>query len=88
MFYGAIILLITGVIMWFPELIAGKAHWLLTIIIPIHAAVALITIGAFIIHIYMGILLVPGGLRGILYGRVSGEWAAHHHRLWYEKLKK
>jgi len=88
MFYSAIVLLITGVIMWFPELIAGKAHWLLTIIIPIHAAAALITIGAFIIHVYMGILLVPGGLKGILYGRVSEEWAAHHHRLWYEKLKK
>lgn len=88
MYYAAIVLLITGVIMWFPELIAGKAHWLLTIIIPIHSAAALITIGAFIIHVYMGILLVPGGFKGILYGRVSEEWAAHHHRLWYEKLKK
>ncbi|HEY6249172.1 MAG TPA: formate dehydrogenase subunit gamma [Candidatus Angelobacter sp.] len=88
MFYSAIVLLITGVIMWFPELIAGRAHWLLTVIIPIHCAAALLTIGAFIIHIYMGLLLVPGGLKGILYGRVSGEWAAHHHRLWYEKIKK
>lgn len=88
MFYGAIILLITGVIMWFPEIIAGKAHWLLGIIIFIHAAAALVTIGAFIIHIYMGILMVPGGMRGIVYGRVSEEWAAHHHRLWYEKIKK
>jgi formate dehydrogenase subunit gamma len=63
-------------------------HWLLTIIIPIHAAAALVTIGAFIIHIYMGIMLVPGGLKGIAYGRVSEEWAAHHHRLWYEKIKR
>ena len=88
MFYGAIVLLITGVIMWFPELIAGRAHWLLTIIIPIHSATALITIGAFIIHVYMGVLMVPGGLKGIVYGRVSEEWAAHHHKLWYEKIKK
>jgi formate dehydrogenase subunit gamma len=87
MFYGAIVLLVTGVVMWFPELIAGKVHWLLTIIIPIHVAAALITIGAFIIHVYMGILLVPGGLKGIAYGRVSEEWAAHHHRLWYEEIK-
>lgn len=87
MFYSAIVLLITGVIMWFPELIAGPAHWLLTIVIPIHVAAALITIGAFIIHIYMGILLVSGGLKGISYGRVSEEWAAHHHRLWYDKIK-
>lgn len=88
MFYGAIVLLITGVFMWFPELIAGQVHWLMGIIIFIHSATALITIGAFIIHVYMGVLMVPGGLGGILYGRVSAEWAAHHHRLWYEKIKK
>jgi len=88
MFYGAIVLLITGVIMWFPELLAGQVHWLLGIIIFIHATTALITIGAFIIHIYMGVLLVPGGLKGIMYGRVSDEWAAHHHKLWYDKIKK
>ena len=88
MYYGAIVLLITGIIMWFPDKMPFSLHWLLTIIIPIHAAAALITIGAFIIHIYMGILMVPGGLKGVAYGRVSEEWAAHHHRLWYEKIKK
>lgn len=88
MFYSAIILLLTGVVMWFPELMPRNLHWLLTIIIPIHAAAALITIGAFIIHIYMGILLVSGGLKGIAYGRVSEEWVAHHHRLWYDKIKR
>jgi formate dehydrogenase subunit gamma len=87
MFYCAIILLITGVIMWFPEKMPRNLHWLLTIIIPVHAATALITIGAFIIHIYMGVLMVPGGLKGIAYGRVSEEWARHHHRLWYDKIK-
>lgn len=87
MYYGAIVLVITGVIMWFPELIAGRAHWLLTFIIPIHVATALITIGAFIIHVYMGVLLVRGGMKGILFGSVSEEWAAHHHRLWYNKIK-
>ena len=87
MYYGAILLVITGVIMWFPELIAGRAHWLLTFIIPIHVATALITIGAFIIHVYMGVLLVRGGMKGILFGSVSEEWAAHHHRLWYNKIK-
>lgn len=87
MYYGAIVLVITGGIMWFPELIAGRAHWLLTFIIPIHVATALITIGAFIIHVYMGVLLVRGGMKGILFGSVSEEWAAHHHRLWYNKIK-
>lgn len=88
MYYGAIVLVLTGLVMWFPEKMPRNLHWLLTIIIPIHAAAALATIGAFIIHIYMGILMVPGGLKGIVYGRVSEQWAAHHHRLWYDKIKK
>ena len=89
MYYGAIVLLITGLFMWFPEVVANRFHarGLLTFIVPIHVAAALVTIGAFIIHIYMGILLVPGGFKGIVYGRVSETWAAHHHRLWYEKIR-
>jgi len=88
MYYSAIILLLTGVVMWFPELMPRGWHWVLTIVVPVHAAAALVTIGAFIIHVYMGVLMVPGGLKGILYGRVSEEWAAHHHKLWYNKMKK
>jgi formate dehydrogenase subunit gamma len=38
--------------------------------------------------VYMGILFVPGGLKGIVYGPVSAEWAAEHHKLWYEKIKR
>jgi len=87
MWYCAIILLITGVVMWFPEKMPRSLHWVLTIIVPIHVVAALITIGAFIIHIYMGIMLVSGGLKGISVGHVSEEWAATHHRLWYQKIK-
>jgi cytochrome b subunit of formate dehydrogenase len=36
----------------------------------------------------MGILMVTGGLSGITRGTVSKEWAAHHHRLWYDKIKQ
>lgn len=86
MYYCTIILLITGIIMWFPERFTG-VHWLLTLVVPVHAAAALISIGAIIIHIYMGVMMVPGGLKGMSYGRVSEEWAAHHHRLWYDRLK-
>lgn len=85
MFYCAWIFLISGLIMWFPE---KMPHWLLLIMIPVHAATALISIAGMIIHVYMGILLVPGGLKGILYGRVSEEWASHHHRLWYQRIKR
>ena len=48
----------------------------------VHAIGALVTIGAFIVHIYMGIAVVPGGLHAIVHGDVSETWARHHHPAW------
>jgi len=47
-----------------------------------HAVAALLTIAGFIVHLYMGLLVVPGGLSAILHGEVSERWARHHHPLW------
>ncbi len=92
MFWGGIALLVTGIFMWFPEWLANGSgrslHWLLPILVFLHCVAALFTIGAFIIHIYMGIFFVSGGLNGILWGRVSTAWVKAHHRLWYEKVIK
>jgi formate dehydrogenase subunit gamma len=87
MYYGALVLLASGILMWFPEKWRGL-HGLMSIVTPLHTVAALATIAAFIIHIYMGILMVTGGLSGITRGTVSKEWAAHHHRLWYDKIKQ
>ncbi|HLJ89605.1 MAG TPA: formate dehydrogenase subunit gamma [Candidatus Angelobacter sp.] len=87
MFYSAIVLLATGLIMWFPEKMPRDMHWLLTVVTFIHSATALITIGAFIIHIYMGVFMVPGGLRGMTTGHVPERWAKFHHPLWYRKIR-
>ncbi len=48
----------------------------------VHAIAALVTIGAFIVHVYMGIAVVPGGLHAIVHGDVSETWARHHHPAW------
>ena len=85
MFYGTLVLLVTGIVMWFPELMPRGAHGLLPVIVFLHVVAALVTIAAFMIHIYMGIFFVSGGLGGMLYGRVSANWAKAHHRLWYYK---
>ena len=86
MYYGALILLVTGILMWAPEWWQGL-HAIMPYVIFIHSAGALVTVAAFIIHIYMGVMMVRGGLRGITVGTVSQEWAQHHHRLWYDKMK-
>ena len=86
MLWCSVILLITGVIMWFPEKIPFSLHWVLTITVFVHSAVALITIGAFIIHVYMSGWMTPGSMKAMIEGKVSTRWARSHHRLWYERI--
>ena len=79
MFYGAVALLLSGIVVWFPEKMPAGLRG---IAILLHEAAALVTIGAFIVHLYMGIFVVPGSMAAILFGRVTRQWAAAHHRLW------
>jgi formate dehydrogenase subunit gamma len=85
MLLGMVVLLVTGTIMWIPEYLPRSLNLLRAGAIVVHEVAALVTIGAFIIHVYMGVFVVPGGFRAILHGYVSREWARAHHRLWYER---
>jgi formate dehydrogenase subunit gamma len=85
MFWCTLILLITGVVMWFPELLPREAHFLLTLFVFLHSAAALVTIALFIIHVYMSVWMTPGSLKSMMDGTVSTSYARSHHRLWYEK---
>jgi formate dehydrogenase subunit gamma len=86
MLYCTFILLITGIIMWIPEKMPRELHWVLPITVFIHSATALITIAAFIIHVYMSIWVTPGSMKAMVEGHVSTNWARTHHRLWFEKI--
>ena len=83
MFWGGLLLLLSGLGLWFVESIPG---WLRQLSIAVHVIAALATIGAFIIHIYMGTAMVRGSYTAIVRGEVSTEWARHHHRRWYERV--
>jgi len=87
MFYGVILLLISGVGLWFIESIAWSWHWLVLLAVTVHVVAAFATIGGFIIHAYMGTAMVRGGFTSIIRGEVSTDWAKTHHRLWYEQVK-
>jgi len=86
MFYCVLVLFVTGIVMWVPEYVPRNLHWVMPIIVFIHSAVALITIAAFMIHVYMSIWVTPGSLKAMIEGSVSRAWAKMHHRLWYEKI--
>ncbi|MCK8514802.1 formate dehydrogenase subunit gamma [Methylonatrum kenyense] len=52
----------------------------------IHAVAAIIWIGFFFGHAYIGTLGTEGALEGMTRGRVDTNWAKQHHDLWYEDL--
>ena len=81
-----ILLLISGIVMWFPEYVPRGLRLSRQSRSSSTKSAALITIGAFIIHVYMGLFVVPGGFRAIVHGYVSPGWAKMHHRLWYDRL--
>ncbi len=86
MLFGVALLLLSGAVLWFPERIPRGLAWLRGAAILLHVSAALVTIGAFIIHVYMGTAVVRGGFTSIIRGEVSPEWARTHHRLWFERV--
>jgi formate dehydrogenase subunit gamma len=86
MLWAGIALGLSGVLLWFPERIPWTLRYLRYTAILVHVSAALVSIGAFIIHVYMGTAMVRGGFTSIIRGEVSPAWARMHHRLWYEKV--
>jgi len=86
MYWGTFLLLISGLVLWFPEYIPFRVAWIRSLAAITHECAALITIGAFIIHLYMGLFLVPGSTMAMVRGRVPAAWARVHHRLWYNRV--
>jgi formate dehydrogenase subunit gamma len=86
MYYGAFLLLLSGLFLWFPEYIPRQYAWVRGIMILLHEIAALATIGGFIIHVYMGVFMVPHSMTAITTGYVTRAWAWTHHRLWYLRV--
>ena len=75
-------LFVSGLVLWFTTSIPRELQAVRYLAVLIHPIAALATIGGIIIHIYMGVAVVPDGLHAILHGDVSEQWARHHHGLW------
>lgn len=84
---GGVTLLLSGLVMWNVASIPTDWHVLRAVTTLVHSVAALATIGGFIVHIYMGVAVVPGGLHAIVHGHVSEEWARQHHALWLARLR-
>jgi formate dehydrogenase subunit gamma len=87
MFWGGIVLFLTGLVLWFTEYIPWSLRFLRLISIILHPIAFLVTLGGFIIHVYMGTAVVRGGFTSVIRGEVSVNWAKHYHRLWLERIE-
>jgi formate dehydrogenase subunit gamma len=83
-FWCGMVLLLTGLVLWFPHWIPWNFLRLIAVIV--HPIAALLTIALFMIHVYMGTAVEPGAFGSIVRGDVSRKWAARYHRAWYEQV--
>jgi formate dehydrogenase subunit gamma len=86
MFYSVILMVLSGVALWYTEALPWNLRLVRYAAILIHASVAMITIGLFMIHVYMSVFLEEGSLPGMIHGTVTRAWAWTFHRSWYEAL--
>lgn len=84
--YSVILLLLSGVVLWYTETLPWSLRFVRYAAILIHASVALITIGLFLIHVYMSAVLEEGSLGSMIHGTVTRAWAWTFHRTWYYEV--
>ena len=85
-FYCAIVLLLTGLVLWFPEEIPWSFRWLRYIAVFLHPVAALATIANFLIHIYMSVFAERGAFGSVIRGDVSLQFAKRYHPEWYKEI--
>jgi len=81
-----ILLLSTGIFMWIPQYFAWHSPIAMRIATIIHASSALLTIGLFLIHVYMGVFAERGAFGSVIRGDVSLEFARRYHPGWYQEI--
>lgn len=85
-FWCGILLFLSGLVLWFPEYIPWSLRWLRYISVIVHASTALLTIGLFMIHVYMGVFAERGAFGSVIRGDVSAEFARRFHPGWYKEV--
>lgn len=80
----ALLLVLSGVTMWFPLSFSRNLREASFII---HDLSAIAAIGGIIAHIYMGILVTRGSWEAMTRGTVSTRWAEAHHGRWVKAMR-
>ena len=80
---GCVAYIITGIIMWFPE-IFGRI--LVAISYVIHDISALVMLFGIFFHVYLTTFGEPHTIQAMTRGTVSEAWAWTHHPAWYQAV--
>ncbi len=80
----SITLIVTGLILVFPNFNQTRATMQVTNVI--HMIAAYVAIALACVHIYLGTIGMEGAYRAMRYGYVDESWAKHHHLRWYERV--
>lgn len=81
--WGSVAFIITGVIMWFPEVFG---RWAVAISYVIHDISALIMLFGIFFHVYLSTIGQPQTMQAMTCGTVAEKWAWTHHPAWYREV--
>ncbi len=85
-FWAGLALLVSGLVLWFPEYISWNLRVLRYLAVFIHPVAALVTIANFMIHIYMSVFAERGAFGSVIRGDVSIAFAKRYHPGWYKEI--
>ena len=80
---GAIGLLLSGVVLWFPLMFPQLIRELAPLL---HDVTFILFVVAIVFHIYLGTAAEPGTLHSMVRGTVTRRWARFHHPRWYREV--
>jgi len=88
---GGVVIAVTGVIMYLSDRTLGtEATGLVGWSVALHFMAAGLVFAGLLVHVYMAAISPEErpGFKSMFTGVVPGDYARHHHRLWWEKVSK
>ena len=80
---GAVGLLLSGLLMWFPQ---SFPAWVIEFAFVIHGITFILFVVSLVFHIYLGTAAEPGTFGSMTRGTVTRTWARLHHGRWYRQV--
>jgi len=80
----SVVLVITGLILDFPNF--NQTRWTMQITNLLHLGAAMLAIAMASFHIFLGTIGMRGAYDAMRYGYVDEAWAKEHHEYWYNDV--